>query len=324
MPKLAGDHVQVLVDGYELTGDSNRININEARDLFDITAFGDEAHKFSPGQRMMTVQHAGLMNSGDGSSHPVLEGVDVSGLERAHGKTFRWTGRYRTEDVNVRDTLDLQLNVFDGFNPILNTEQSQVDYLFLGNLQPELQLQTLAQMESRPKLVAADTIAIWIETKREELTEVLKSVDVVFMDEGEVRSFASEPNLMRAAGTILELGPSVVVAKRGEHGVLMLMKDSVFAAPAFPLDGVADPTGAGDSFAGGFMGYLAQRGDLSGDNLRRAAVVGSVMGSFTVQALSVEKLSSLNRGEIVERLRGYVALTSFEGLRSEEDLPWRE
>ena len=254
----------------------------------------------------------------------VRHGVDVSGLKRAPGKTFRWTGRYSTEDVNLRDTLDLQLNVFDGFNPVLSPEQRRAEYLFLANIEPDLQLKTLAQMEARPKLVAADTISIWIQNKRESLTEVLKSVDVVFMDEGEVRAFSQESNVVRAARRILDLGPKAVVAKRGEHGVLMVQRESIFAAPAFPLDSVADPTGAGDSFAGGFMGYLADTGDLSGQSLRRAAVVGTVMGSFTVQALSVERLSSLTRGEVVERLEGYVGLTSFQGLESGEDLPWRE
>lgn len=261
--------------------------------------------------------------SADDEALLVRHGVDISGLERALGKTFRWTGRYRSEDVNLRDTLDLQLNVFDGFNPVLSAEQRGADYLFLANTDPAQQLETLAQMESRPKLVAADTISQWIEHRRSYLTEVLKSVDVMFMDEGEVRDYAGEFNLVKAARSILELGPKAVVAKRGEHGVLMLQRDSVFAAPAFPLDSVADPTGAGDSFAGGFMGYLAETGDLSSENLRRAAVVGTVMGSFTVQALSVERLASLTRGEVAERLRGYVGLTSFEGLESRGDLPWR-
>ncbi len=254
----------------------------------------------------------------------VRRGVDISGLERVAGKTFRWTGKYGTEDVNLRDTLDLQLNVFDEFSPVLSPEQRRADYLFLANIDPEQQLKTLAQMESRPKLVAADTISIWIETRRRRLTDVLKSVDVVFMDEGEVRAFGRELNLVRAARAILDLGPVAVVAKRGEHGVLMVQRDSMFAAPAFALDSVVDPTGAGDSFAGGFMGYLAETGELSSENLRRAAVVGTVMGSFTVQALSVERLASLTRGEVEERLRGYVELTRFEGLESSEDLPWRK
>ena len=251
-------------------------------------------------------------------------GVDISGLERAAGETFRWTGQYSTEDVNLRDTLDLRLNVFEDFKPVVSAELRRADYLFLANIDPVQQLATLAQMEARPKLVAADTISIWIETRREALTEVLKSVDVAFMDEGEVRAFGGELNLVRAARAILDLGPTAVVAKRGEHGVLMLGRDWVFAAPAFPLDSVADPTGAGDSFAGGFMGYLAETGDLGGENLRRAAVVGTVMGSFTVEALSVGRLASLTRGEVEERLRGYVGLTSFRGLESVGDLPWRE
>ena len=251
-------------------------------------------------------------------------GVDVGGLERVVGRTFRWTGQYRSEDVNLRDTLDLQLNVFDGFNPVLSREQRRAEYLFLANIDPVQQRQTLAQMEARPKLVAADTISQWIEHKRDDLTKLLKSVDVVFMDEGEVRDFSGEFNLVRAARGILELGPKVVVAKRGEHGVLMVQRDSIFAAPAFPLDRVADPTGAGDSFAGGFMGYLAETGDLSSENLRRAAVVGTVMGSFTVEALSVERLASLTWVEVAERIRAYRELTSFEEWESMEEVPWRE
>ncbi len=254
----------------------------------------------------------------------VKRGVDVSGLERASGRTFRWTGQYSTEDVNLRDTLELQLNVLEGFDPKLSAEQRRADYLFLANIEPEQQLKMLAQMEVRPKLVAADTISIWIETQREKLAEVLKSVDVVFMDEGEVRAFGRELNLVRAARSILELGPRAVVAKRGEHGVLMVLRDEMYAAPAYVLDSVTDPTGAGDSFAGGFMGYLAETGDLSSENLRRAAVVGTVMGSFTVQALGVGRLVALTRREVVDRLRGYLELTSIQGLDLSEDLPWRE
>lgn len=249
--------------------------------------------------------------------------IDISGLETARGKTFRWSGKYSTEDVNVRDTLDIQLNVFADFTPTLTPEQRRQDYLFLANIDPELQLHVLGQMESRPKLVAADTINFWIEGKRDSLTDVIKSVDVVFMDEGEVRSYAQEPNLVKAARAIMNLGPKAVIAKRGEHGVLLLNQDSAFAAPAFPLERVVDPTGAGDSFAGGFMGYLAETGDLSHGAFRRAAVLGSVMGSFAVENLSVEKLSSLTYDELISRFNAFVGLTSFDGLKPGEKLPWR-
>ena len=250
--------------------------------------------------------------------------IDVSGLKRVHGKTFRWSGKYGTEDVNLRDTLDLQLNVFAGFKPSLTFDQRELEYLFLANIDPDLQLQALSQMALRPKLVAADTINFWIDSKKDSLTEVVKSVDVVFMDETEIRTFAGESNLVKAARNILDLGPLAVIAKRGEHGVLVLHQDFAFAAPAFPLDRVVDPTGAGDSFAGGFMGYLAETGDLSGQALRRASVIGSVMGSFTVQDLSVRKLSSITYTEVLERLNSFVDLTAFHGLESPEDLPWQE
>ncbi len=250
--------------------------------------------------------------------------IDVSGLKRVAGKTFRWSGKYSDEDVNLRDTLDVQLNVFTGFKPSLTPEQRRSKYLFLANIDPDLQLHTLNQMSLRPKLVAADTINLWIQSKKDSLTEVIRSVDVVFMDETEIRSFAGESNLVKAAKAILNLGPLVVIAKRGEHGVLMLHRDSVFAAAAFPLDRVVDPTGAGDSFAGGFMGYLAEMGDLSLQAFRRASVLGSVMGSFAVQDLSVRKLSSVTYAEVLDRLNSFVDLTSFDGLKAPEDLPWRK
>jgi sugar/nucleoside kinase (ribokinase family) len=249
--------------------------------------------------------------------------VDTSGLEIAEGKTFRWSGRYRHEDVNSRDTLDTQLNVFAGFKPKLSLEHRKKDYLFLANIDPVLQMEVLGQMERRPRLVAMDTMNFWIEGKRDGLSEVIEAVDVVFMDEGEVRSYAREANLVKAARAIMASGPRTVVAKRGEHGVLLVTKESVFAAPAFPLDTVVDPTGAGDAFAGGFMGYLAATGDLSHGGFRRATVLGSVMGSFVVESLSADRLLALDYSELENRFRAFSALTSFEQLKAGEGLPWR-
>ncbi|MBM3926555.1 MAG: sugar kinase [SAR202 cluster bacterium] len=249
--------------------------------------------------------------------------VDTSGLEVAEGKTFRWSGRYRHEDVNSRDTLDTQLNVFAGFKPKLRPEHRRKDYLFLANIDPVLQMEVLGQMERRPKLVGMDTMNFWIEGKRDALAKVIGSVDVVFMDEGEVRSYARESNLVKAARAIMGQGPKTVVAKRGEHGVLLVTKDSVFAAPAFPLDTVVDPTGAGDTFAGGFMGYLASTGNLSHRGFRRATVLGSVMGSFVVESLSADRLLSLDYDALQSRFRAFTALTSFEELKAGEGLPWR-
>ena len=251
-------------------------------------------------------------------------GVDTSGLVCREGKTFRWSGVYSSEDVNSRSTLETQLNVFADFSPSLTDEQRRVPYLFLANIDPDLQLAVLQQMEDRPKLVALDTMNYWIEGKNSSLRRVLKEVDVAFVDEGEARDLASEVNLIKAARHVMDLGPDCVVVKRGEHGVLMCQEESVFAAPAFPLAGVVDPTGAGDSFAGGFLGYLASSGDMGPDGYRRAAAVGSVMGSFAVESFSLERLGSLTRDEIEARFRSFTQVSQFPPLHSEESLPWRD
>ena len=250
-------------------------------------------------------------------------GVDTSGLEVSPGKTFRWTGRYGAEDVNSRDTLETQLNVLAEFNPTLTPEQRRQDCLLLANIDPELQLQVLEQMDRRPKLVAADTMNFWIEGKRDALAKVIEAVDIIFMDEDEVRLYAQEPNLVKAARIIHDHGVKAVIAKRGEHGVLLFNQDMAFAAPAFPLDRVVDPTGAGDSFAGGFMGYLAETGDTTPEGFRRAAIMGSVMGSFAVESLSVERLGGLAYQDMKGRFDAFVGLTTFNGLGPGESLPWR-
>ena len=250
--------------------------------------------------------------------------VDISGLRISSGKTFRWAGQYSEDDVSSCQTLDTQLNVFANFEPELTPVQKREPYLFLANIDPELQLKVLEQMEERPRLVAADTMNFWIEGKKEVLSRVLDAVDVLFINEHEVRLLAGEVNVVKAARYILGLGPRIVIVKRGEHGVIQFMKDSVFAAPAYPLEIVVDPTGAGDSFAGGFMGYLAATGDLGPAGFRRATVLGSVMGSFAVQSFSVERISSLTRLELTERFRELTQLSQFDGLMGTEALPWRE
>jgi len=263
--------------------------------------------------------------------------VDISGLRASPGRTFRWAGEYGQEDVNSRRTLDTQLNVFADFVPKLTPQQRRQPYLFLANIDPELQLNVLKQMEERPRLVAADTMNFWIEGKRETLTEVIKEVDVLLMDEYEVRLFAAPyikgVNVVRAARYILSLGPRMVIVKRGEHGVIQFMREdghvaavrpyTIFAAPAYPLETVVDPTGAGDSFAGGLMGYLASTGDLNPAAFRRATVVGSVMGSFAVESFSVERLRSLTRLDLTTRFREFTQLSHFDGLKEAEALPWR-
>ena len=250
--------------------------------------------------------------------------IDTAGLEHRPGKTFRWSGVYGAEDVKTRETLDTQLNVFADFSPILSPQHRKQGYLFLANIDPELQMNVLEQMERRPRLVALDTMNYWIEGKKSDLTEVAKAVDVMFMDEGEARAFAGQANLVRAANYVLSLGPTTVIIKRGEHGVLVFQEGFVFAAPAIPLERVVDPTGAGDSFAGGFMGYLAGTGDLSHEGFRRAAALGSVMGSFAVEGFSADSLSSLTRQEIEVRFRTLTQLSRVEPLGERDSLPWRD
>jgi sugar/nucleoside kinase (ribokinase family) len=258
--------------------------------------------------------HMGLLES---------RGVDTSGIERRPGQTFRWAGVYG-EDVNSRETLDTQLNVFADFSPRLSPHSSRHPFLFLANIDPELQFDVLSQMETRPRLVALDTMNFWIEGKMAALTRIVEAVDVLLTDEGEARGFAGEHNLVKAAKRIQGIGPSTVVIKRGEHGVLLFNQDSIFAVPAFPLEEVVDPTGAGDSFAGGMIGYLAASGDLSRDAYRRATVLGSVMGSFAVETFGTERLRSLTLRDIDRRFRVFAELSQFRSLRDGESLPWRD
>ena len=249
--------------------------------------------------------------------------VDTSGLETREGKTFRWSGVYGTEDVNTRETLDTQPNVFVDFSPTLSTDQRAAPYLFLANTDPDLQLDVLSQMENRPELVALDTMNYWIAGKNSSLRGVLAKVDTLFIDEGEARDLASEVNLTRCAKHIMGLGPKTVVIKRGEHGVILFAGESVFAAPALPLENVVDATGAGDSFAGGFLGYLAATRDRSMGGLRQAAVLGSVMGSFAVESFSLDRVSSLSHIDIQSRYQAFARLTQFTPLQEGELLPWR-
>ena len=241
-------------------------------------------------------------------------GIDVRGLQRQKGGTFRWSGEYYSADLGARTTLDTQLNVFADFSPKLSPEQRRSPYLFLANIDPELQLDVLDQMERRPNLVALDSMNFWIDGKRKALNKVVSNADVLFMDEGEARDYAQEGNLVTAARRIRAMGPGAVVIKRGEHGVLVFSGDSVFSAPAFPLDHVVDPTGAGDTFAAGFIGYIAATGDTTTEGYRRAAILGSVMGSFCVQGFSVEKVLMLTTQDIEDRFRAFTDLTSFKPL----------
>jgi sugar/nucleoside kinase (ribokinase family) len=245
-------------------------------------------------------------------------GVDVAGLQRsAGGRTFRWAGEYGY-DLNEARTLDTQLNVFATFRPDLPEGLRRTPYLFLANIDPGLQLEVLRQMADRPRLVALDTMNFWIESKRDALLRVLREVDVITINDAEARQLAGEPNLIRAARAIAALGPRVVVVKRGEYGALMLGEGSFFAAPAYPLENVFDPTGAGDTFAGGFMGALAAADARDAASMRRAVVCGSVMASFTVEDFSLNRLRRLTPAEIAERTAAFQDLTRIDGGHPEE------
>ncbi len=241
--------------------------------------------------------------------------VDVAGLQRVEGgKTFRWAGKYEY-DLNVAHTLDTQLNVFADFNPDLPGHYRASDYVYLANIQPQLQLNVLDQIE-RPKLVGLDSMNYWIgnpET-RAQLARVVERVDVVFMNDAEIRQYTDTYNLFEAARKVLAQGPRAVLIKKGEHGAVAVSDEGIFVAAAYPLESVKDPTGAGDSFAGGFMGSIAQMGDTSWAGIKRAMVFGSVIASFTVEDFGVRRLLTVSRDEIHERYEILRQCTSFESL----------
>jgi sugar/nucleoside kinase (ribokinase family) len=237
--------------------------------------------------------------------------INTDGLQRVPGeKTFFWSGEYGF-DLNVAKTRDTQLNVFANFAPQLNERQRKSDVLFLANIQPELQMDVLHQTQ-RPRLVALDTMNLWIDIKRDALAQAFSEVDLVIINEAEVRQFTKEANLIKGGRSILALGPKTLVVKRGEYGVLMITKDVIFAAPAYPLENVFDPTGAGDTFAGGFLGYLASRTEVHDRELRRAIIFGSVLASFTVEKFSLDRLREITLRDIHERYQDFRALTRFD------------
>ncbi len=238
-------------------------------------------------------------------------GVDTAGLKTSKGRTFRWTGQYGY-DLNEAKTLDTQLNVFASFRPTLDDGLRTIPFLFLANIDPELQHDVLHQMKDRPRLVALDTMNFWIQGKQAALRRVLAEVDVVTINDGEARQLASEPNLVRAARAIAGMGPRTVVVKRGEYGALMLTDGAFFFVPAYPLESVYDPTGAGDTFAGGFMGYLAAQERVDAGAMRRALVYGSVMASFTVEDFSLKRLTRLKPADIAERYAAFHDLIRLE------------
>jgi sugar/nucleoside kinase (ribokinase family) len=238
--------------------------------------------------------------------------IDLTGLERRPGATFRWKGEY-THQLNEAHTLDTKLNVFETFRPKIPEAYRSPDLLFLGNIDPELQLDVLQKL-SRPPLVACDTMNFWINGKREALWRVLEQVDILIVNDGEARALGEDSNLVKVAQKILARGPKHLIIKRGEYGVLMFNEKQVFGAPAFPLEDVRDPTGAGDTFAGGFLGYLTATGNRSVNTFKQAIIFGSVMASFAVESFSLDRLRILDYKEIQERFRSFKQLTHFEDI----------
>jgi len=240
------------------------------------------------------------------------KGVNLEGLQVKHGeKSFFWAGRYHA-DLNSRDTLDTQLNVLADFDPILPESYKNSDFVMLGNLTPDVQMRVIEQMGKRPKLIAMDTMNFWMNIAMERLKEVLAKIDCLIVNDEEARQLSGEHSLVKAAHKILEMGPKYLVIKKGEHGALLFYDDNIFFAPALPLAEVFDPTGAGDTFAGGFMGYLAKSGDLSFENMKRAVIFGSAMASFCVEKFGVERLTELTQLEINKRVSKFVDLVNFD------------
>lgn len=275
---------------------------------------GGSANYFAASASHQTaVQLVGVV----GSDYPMQKleplksrGIDFAGLETAEGESFRWRGRYR-HDLNSAETLETRLGVFSHFRPKIPAQFRSSEYVFLANIDPRLQLEVLAQVE-KPKLVACDTMNFWIESRRADLLTLLGKVDLITLNDAEARQLTEKANLVHAAKWILERGPKTVLIKKGEHGAFMFTRTSIFYAPAYPLESVFDPTGAGDSFAGGFMGWLARTGDLSEANMRRAVIVGSAMGSFVVEGFSLQRLLEVSRADIEVRVSEFHQLVTFD------------
>ncbi|MBF0694570.1 MAG: bifunctional hydroxymethylpyrimidine kinase/phosphomethylpyrimidine kinase [Flavobacterium sp.] len=240
------------------------------------------------------------------------KGIDISAVEIVPGgKTFFWSGKYHN-DLNSRDTLETQLNVLADFQPKVPASYADADVVMLGNLHPLVQSSVLDQMKSRPKLVVLDTMNFWMDCALTELLDVIARVDVITINDEEARQLSGEYSLLRAAAKIQTMGPKYVVIKKGEHGALLFHQKEVFFAPALPLEEVFDPTGAGDTFAGGFSGYLAQSGDISFENMKNAIVYGSNLASFCVEKFGTEKMQNLSKEDVVQRLAEFKSLTQYE------------
>jgi len=238
--------------------------------------------------------------------------VDTKGLQIKKGeKTFFWSGKYHN-DMNTRDTIDTQLNVLETFDPIVPDEFKDSEFLMLGNLMPSVQKKVLDQMTKRPKLIVLDTMNFWMDLFMDDLKEALKEVDVLTINDEEAKQLSSEYSLVKAAKVILAMGPKYLIIKKGEHGALLFNNEEVFFAPALPLEEVFDPTGAGDSFAGGFIGYLAKTNDISFENMKRAVINGSAMASFCVEKFGTQKLTEINQDDVDARINEFVNLVKFD------------
>ena len=238
-------------------------------------------------------------------------GIDLEGLQVVKGgKTFRWGGKYHY-DLNTRDTIFTELNVFENFTPQIPEKSRKASFIMLGNIQPNLQLHVLDQLEA-PKFVVTDTMNLWIETAREDLMKVLKRTDVLIINDSEARQLTGEHNLIRAAKVIREMGPRYLIIKKGEHGALLFGEESVFSAPAYPLEDIFDPTGAGDTFAGGFIGYLHDSRSTDFENMKRAVIYGSAMASFAVEKFSIQGIEDLNKLRIHDRFIEFRELSRFD------------
>ncbi|HEX7878560.1 MAG TPA: PfkB family carbohydrate kinase, partial [Candidatus Eisenbacteria bacterium] len=268
-------------------------------------ALGGSASFFSVAARLFTpVNLVAVVGEDFPKAHVELlesRGVNTDGLVTAPGRTFRWAGEY-SFDLNSRTTLDTQLNVFADFDPVVPEAYRNPRFLFLANIDPGLQRRVLDQV-NRPEMVLMDTMNFWIERSRESLMETLRRVDLVFLNDGETRELTGESNLIKAARAVLDMGPSVVVVKKGEHGSLLFTRDFTFSAPAYPIEHLFDPTGAGDTFAGGFVGHLARSPRVDESELRRAVVTGTVMASFSVESFSLDRLADVTMDEVAGRVR---------------------
>lgn len=239
-------------------------------------------------------------------------GVNVEGVQiKKEEKTFFWSGRYHM-DMNTRDTLDTQLNVLANFSPVVPESYQDCEFLMLGNLVPAVQLSVIEQLKNRPKLIVMDTMNFWMETCMEDLEKVIAKVDVLLVNDSEARQLSGQYSLVRAAQTIAKMGPKYVIIKKGEHGALLFHENKVFFAPALPLEEVFDPTGAGDTFAGGFIGHIANTKDISFDNMKTAIIVGSAMASFCVEKFGTQKLREISKEDIDGRLDQFVQLVNFD------------